>query len=61
MPLKVVLVLLAVLALSSCGRRGNLEPPPSAAVVSVDEYGNEIEETGPPEKPDRPFVLDPLL
>jgi predicted small lipoprotein YifL len=55
------LVILMALVAVSCGRRGNLEPPPSAAVISVDENGNEIEETRKPEKPNEPFFLDPLL
>jgi len=30
-------VLIAALALSGCGRRGGLEPPPNAAAVSDDQ------------------------
>lgn len=41
-------------ALSGCGRRGGLEAPPSAEVLTTDEQGNVV-------KPDRPFVLDPLI
>jgi len=58
---KSVLVLMVALAAVSCGRRGNLEAPPSASVVSVDENGNEVETVGSPEAEDKPFILDPLL
>jgi len=53
-----VLVLMIALAAASCGRRGALEAPPNANVVSVDEYGDELP---PQEKEDKPFILDPLL
>ncbi|MDJ0613907.1 MAG: lipoprotein [Rhizobiaceae bacterium] len=56
-----VLVLMIALAVTACGRRGNLEAPPSATVVTVDENGNEVETVGAPEKEDKPFILDPLL
>ncbi|HOV03619.1 MAG TPA: lipoprotein [Hyphomicrobiales bacterium] len=53
-----LIALLAVaLAVSACGRRGALEAPP----------GKEIYNPGTPdkrlstEKPEKPFVLDPLL
>jgi predicted small lipoprotein YifL len=54
--LKIVLMLsFASLALTACGKRGTLEPPPSAAPAeqSVEPKTNE--------KPHRGFVLDPLL
>ncbi len=61
--LPVVLTLLTVLTiglvLSGCGRRGGLEPPPSAAVLTTDAQGNVVETAEEPV--DRPFVLDPLL
>ncbi len=47
------------LIVSGCGRRGALEAPPSARVVTTDSAGNTIEKTAP--KPDRPFILDGLL
>ena len=56
--LNMALVLTVALAVSSCGRRGNLEAPPTANVVSVDENGEELPEE---EKVDKPFILDPLL
>ncbi|MCB1430592.1 MAG: lipoprotein [Nitratireductor sp.] len=53
----VMAVLLAtVFGLSACGRRGALEPPPSAKVLSTDETGAAVET-----KVDRPFILDGLL
>jgi len=54
----IILVALG-LALSSCGRRGALETPVSATVVTTDDAGNPIEKSA--EKPDRPFILDGLL
>lgn len=45
----------AVSALSACGRRGPLEPPPSAVVT--DENGH----TRPKPKEDKPFILDKLI
>jgi predicted small lipoprotein YifL len=56
--INLTLVLVIALVASSCGRRGNLEAPPSTNVISVDEYGNEQPEE---EKVDEPFILDPLL
>ena len=61
--LPVAITLLAVLAtglaVSGCGRRGGLEPPPSASVLTTDEQGNTVETT---EKPaDVPFFLDSLI
>lgn len=56
--LRIAAGLLAILAvagtLSGCGRRGGLEPPPNAQVLTTDEEGKVV-------KPDRPFVLDPLI
>ena len=54
-------VLVAAVSLTGCGRRGPLEPPPSAAVTTT-----KPDDSKPPPdpgitKPDRPFVLDPLL
>lgn len=58
---KCLLVLFVALLAVSCGRRGNLEAPPSASVVSIDENGNEIETAGESQPADKPFILDPLL
>lgn len=53
-----VLILALAMAVSACGRRGNLEPPPSELSGFEDDSG-EPEVVKP--KPDRPFILDPLL
>ena len=53
--LKIVLMLsLASLALTACGKRGTLEPPPTVAPSEKPAEPNG-------EKPHRGFVLDPLL
>jgi len=51
------LLLIAALAasLAACGRKGPLEPPPSAVVT--DEQGH----TKPKPKEDKPIILDKLL
>ncbi|MGI9353265.1 MAG: LPS translocon maturation chaperone LptM [Rhizobiaceae bacterium] len=56
--INMALVLMMALVAVSCGRRGNLEAPPDSTVISVDENGEELP---PPEKEDKPFILDPLL
>lgn len=49
----------AAIGVSACGRRGPLEPPPSAtATAAIPEDGAE---EAKPAKPDRTFVLDSLL
>ncbi len=62
LPVRLVLHCMLLAAISSavvaCGRRGNLERPPEASVISVDEDGREVEEEP---KADKPFILDPLL
>jgi predicted small lipoprotein YifL len=50
--------LLAALALSGCGRKGPLEPPPAATATTQTQDQNAPDE---PEKPDRRIVLDNLL
>ena len=52
----VVGLLAAAIGLSGCGRRGALEPPPGAAMKSATAG-----ETPAPAKPDKRFILDPLL
>ena len=54
----VILVLAAALALSGCGRKGKLEPPPEQQLTKGPE--GKTRDPGP-EKPHKPFVLDPLL
>lgn len=55
----VAALLCLTLALTACGRRGPLERPPSANVVTTDEQGNVIEQPSGP--PNRPFILDGLI
>jgi predicted small lipoprotein YifL len=58
--LSAVASILAIgILVSGCGRRGSLELPPSATVVTTDEQGNAV--TKPAPKPDKPFVLDGLI
>jgi predicted small lipoprotein YifL len=53
-------VLIAGLALSACGRRGALEPPPGAGAYDSTSTGDPVADKQA-EKPDRPFILDGLL
>ena len=52
----VAVVLISAVGLSACGRKGPLEPPPSAAVT--DGEAQSPEDNG---KPDNPFILDGLI
>ncbi|MFZ1815068.1 MAG: lipoprotein [Rhizobiaceae bacterium] len=54
----IVLMLAVAIALAGCGRRGALEPPPSARVLETDETGAV---TAPPPASERRIFLDPLL
>jgi len=57
-----IVLLLTGLALTACGRRGALEPPPSAAAVAQKPGAATGTDTGTAkEKPDPPFILDPLI
>lgn len=56
--LSLSVILILAMAVSSCGRRGALERPPDASVITVDENGQEVEEEP---AADKPFILDPLL
>jgi predicted small lipoprotein YifL len=49
------------LALSGCGRKGPLDPPSAAVVTTGQQQGQAVQTTQTATKPDRPFVLDPLL
>jgi predicted small lipoprotein YifL len=49
------MVLATALALSACGRKGELDPP-STPVDQQNKRGVEVQKT-----PDSPFLLDPLL
>jgi hypothetical protein len=52
------IVLGAAMALSSCGRKGDLDPP-SVALKNGDKLGKQGQVA--PAQPDKPFLLDPLL
>ena len=51
-------VLVSAVGLSACGRKGPLEPPPSAAATPADGSGESPQDAG---KSDAPFILDGLL
>jgi predicted small lipoprotein YifL len=60
------LVVTAGLALAGCGRRGALEAPPGAGVAAPKPSAYSLDGGGQDDKvavkkPDRPFVLDPIL
>lgn len=50
-------IIMIALGVSACGRKGNLEAPPSAQ-LTTDEAG---QSASAPKKPDNPFFLDPLI
>ncbi len=61
-----VVLLVTSLALTACGRRGALEPPPGAAAVEQQGIPQPGATTGTDtataeEKPDPPFILDALI
>lgn len=70
-----VVLVAASIALTACGRRGALQPPPGAGpapladeaavpsdpLVSLPAPGAREPETVPVAQPDRPFLLDFLL
>jgi predicted small lipoprotein YifL len=47
------------LALSACGRKGALEVPPRAGITGEPAAASDGDKT--PARPDRPFILDPLI
>ena len=47
------------LLISGCGRRGKLEAPASATIITTDKFGNKI--TKPAPRQDKPFILDGLI
>lgn len=53
--------IVVVLALSGCGRRGALEPPPNAQSTDPAYAVEDPVEAQKNAKPDRPFILDRLL
>jgi predicted small lipoprotein YifL len=57
-----IIVLATSLALTACGRRGALQPPPGAASVDQQPAAAAGADKGTAEeKPDPPFVLDALI
>ncbi|MCB1475113.1 MAG: lipoprotein [Rhodobiaceae bacterium] len=54
--LNLLMVSMLALAVSACGRKGPLEPPPNHP-----EQGPATSDGIPVEKPNRPFILDGLL
>lgn len=54
-----IVALGATLVFCGCGRRGALEPPPTAQVITTNEQGQTVKKQAP--KPDKPFILDALL
>jgi predicted small lipoprotein YifL len=64
-PRPALLVAAAVLALSGCGRRGDLEPPPNPAAVQTPAPAKtemSLHKANPKiAPPKKDFVLDPLL
>ncbi len=58
----VIVLLLTSLALTACGRRGALQPPPSAVAAQPQPGATAGADTAPAgEKPDQPFILDVLI
>jgi len=61
-----IIVLAASLALTACGRRGALQPPPGASVGQPQASPGSAAAAGTntgtaQEKPDPPFILDRLI
>ena len=56
-----IVLLLTGLALTGCGRRGALQPPPGAAVEQQPGAATGTNTSTAKEKPDPPFLLDPLI
>jgi predicted small lipoprotein YifL len=56
-------VLISAVGLSACGRKGALEPPPSAKVTPPAAADGTTQDQAKPanNKPDRPFALDFLI
>jgi predicted small lipoprotein YifL len=53
----IVIVLAAAVGLAACGRKGPLEAPPNAVTATAPQP----EGVAVPPKPDKDFILDPLL
>lgn len=54
-------IVIAGLALSACGRRGALEPPPGAEASEPNLASGDPVQAKMDAKPQRPFILDGLL
>ncbi len=52
-------LMIGVVGLAGCGRKGALEAPPAQASVAAD--GTVVPAEPAAAKPDKPFFLDPLL
>ncbi len=57
----IIVLLLTSLALTACGRRGALQPPPGAAAVELPTATTGTGTSTAEEKPDPPFILDALI
>jgi len=55
----VIGLLVAAVGLAGCGRKGALEAPPGMALKAA--TAGEVPPAEAPKKPDKPFLLDPLL
>ena len=55
----VIGLIAAAIGLSGCGRKGALEPPPGMAMKAA--TAGDVPPAEAPKKPDKPFLLDPLL
>jgi predicted small lipoprotein YifL len=54
-------LLVATVGLAGCGRKGALEAPPGMAMKAATAGEVPEKDTGAPVKPDKDFVLDPLI
>jgi predicted small lipoprotein YifL len=57
----IVGILAAAVGLSACGRKGPLEPPPTASLAPADPAAPGAPPQTGAGKPDKPFFLDFLL
>lgn len=57
----IALLLAVAMAVSSCGRRGDLEAPGSVQAENIEETAKSKPEEPAEEKKDKPFILDGLL
>ena len=57
----VIGLLAAAVGLTGCGRKGALEAPPGMALKAATAGEVPPVDDSAPKKPNKPFVLDPLL